>query len=136
MKVTFVVPDYSRVAGGMRVIAEHARRLRRRGHDVVVVATPGGRPPLVRRIFDALRGRTPGKGFFDTGEVELRLLDRFRAVTDDDVPDADVVVATWWKTAAGVAALSPRKGAKAIFIQGYELPRDSAGRRLSMVPMP
>ncbi|HEX7897797.1 MAG TPA: glycosyltransferase family 4 protein [Planctomycetota bacterium] len=122
VKITFVVPDYSRVAGGMRVIAEHARRLRRRGHEVVVVATPGGRPSLVRRVFDALRGRGPGgKGFFEDGEVQLRLLDRFRTVTDADVPDADVVVATWWKTAPGVAALSPRKGAKALFIQGYEL---------------
>ncbi len=122
MKVTFVIPDYSRVAGGMRVIAEHARRLRRRGHEVVVVATPGGRPSLVARVFDALRGRAPGgKGFFDTGEMEVRLLDRFRPVTDADVPDADVVIATWWKTAPGVAALSPRKGAKVLFIQGYEL---------------
>ena len=122
MKVTFVVPDYSRVAGGMRVIAEHARRLRRRGHEVVVVATPGGRPSLMKRIFDALRGLGPaGKGFFDPEKLEVRLLDRFRPVTDADVPDADVVIATWWRTAPGVAALSPRKGAKALFIQGYEL---------------
>jgi hypothetical protein len=54
VKVTFVIADYSRVAGGMRVIAEHARRLRRRGHDVVVVATPGGRPSPVSRLFGAL----------------------------------------------------------------------------------
>lgn len=121
MKITFVVPDYSRVAGGMRVIAEHARRLRRRGHEVVVVATPGGKPSMVRRIFDSLRGRKPAKGFFEDGEMELRLLDRFRPVTDADVPDADVVVATWWRTAPGVAALSRKKGAKALFIQGYEL---------------
>ena len=33
---------------------------------------------------------------------------------------ADVVIATFWTTAHGVAALSPRKGAKAIFVQGYE----------------
>lgn len=123
MKITFVVPDYSTVAGGMRVIAEQARGLRRRRHHVVVVATPGGKRPLVKRIFDRLRGRGPqGKGFFEDGEVELRLLDRFRPVTDADLPDADVVIATWWKTAPGVAQLSRRKGAKAIFIQGYELP--------------
>lgn len=121
MKVTFVVPDYATVAGGMRVIAEHARHLRRRGHDVVVVATPGHRPSPLRRVYDAIRGRrTPRKGFFDPAEVEIRLLDRFRPVTDADVPDADVVIATWWRTAAGVVGLSPRKGAKVIFIQGYE----------------
>jgi glycosyltransferase involved in cell wall biosynthesis len=40
---------------------------------------------------------------------------------DADVPDADVVVATYYTTAYGVQHLSPSKGAKAIFIQGYEL---------------
>jgi glycosyltransferase involved in cell wall biosynthesis len=52
--------------------------------------------------------------------VPHRVLERVRPVTDADVPDADVVIATFWTTAHGVAALSPRKGAKAIFVQGYE----------------
>jgi glycosyltransferase involved in cell wall biosynthesis len=120
VKITFVAPDVSRVAGGMRVIAEHAARLRRRGHEVVVVAS--GRRSWGSRILDLLRGRrTSDKGFFQTADVELRLLDRFRPVRDADVPDADVVIATWWRTAEGVLSLSPRKGAKALFIQGYEL---------------
>jgi glycosyltransferase involved in cell wall biosynthesis len=41
-------------------------------------------------------------------------------VTAADVPDADVVVATWWETARWVAALPSSKGAQAYFIQGYE----------------
>ncbi len=41
-------------------------------------------------------------------------------VVDDDLPDADVVLATFWRTGSWVAALSPRKGAKAILLQGYE----------------
>ncbi|NOR79938.1 MAG: glycosyltransferase [Methyloprofundus sp.] len=41
--------------------------------------------------------------------------------TDADIPDADVVVATYWKTAREVLALSPRKGAKAYFLQHYEV---------------
>ena len=39
---------------------------------------------------------------------------------DGDVPDGDVVMATWWETAEWVAALSPAKGAKAHFIQHDE----------------
>jgi glycosyltransferase involved in cell wall biosynthesis len=52
-------------------------------------------------------------------------------VTDDDVPDADVVIATWWETAEWVAKLSPSKGAKVHFIQGDEadLCHDEASRR-------
>jgi glycosyltransferase involved in cell wall biosynthesis len=42
-------------------------------------------------------------------------------VTDADMPDADVVVATWRETAEWVAALSPSKGEKHYFIQNYEI---------------
>lgn len=52
--------------------------------------------------------------------VEHRILDRIRPVVDADVPDADVVVATYYRTAEGVQRLSPAKGAKALFLQGYE----------------
>jgi len=49
--------------------------------------------------------------------VEHRVLDRWRPIVDADLPDADVVIATWWETAEWVNALDPRKGAKAYFIQ-------------------
>jgi glycosyltransferase involved in cell wall biosynthesis len=49
------------------------------------------------------------------------VLDVWRPVTDADVPDADVVIATWWETAEWVNALDARKGAKAYFIQGHEV---------------
>jgi glycosyltransferase involved in cell wall biosynthesis len=42
-------------------------------------------------------------------------------VTDIDVPDSDVVIATWWETAEWVHGLSITKGAKVYFIQGYEV---------------
>ena len=38
------------------------------------------------------------------------------------MPPADVVVATYWRTAPWVAALSPDKGAKAYFMQDYGTP--------------
>jgi glycosyltransferase involved in cell wall biosynthesis len=52
--------------------------------------------------------------------VPQRIIERFRPIVDDDLPDADVVIATWWETALWVARLGPRKGAKAYFIQQYE----------------
>jgi len=57
---------------------------------------------------------------FDKVDVEHLLLDTDRPVTDLDVPDADIVMATWWETAECVAKLSPRKGAKVYFLQHYE----------------
>jgi glycosyltransferase involved in cell wall biosynthesis len=126
MKITFVLTRPG-LDGGTRVIAAHAERLRRRGHEVVAVSTPR-RPGTV---LDYVRAIVRGKSFprrstrrmpshIDNTGVAHRTLDRFRPVTDADVPDADVVVATWWETAEWVATLGPSKGAKAHFIQGYE----------------
>ena len=56
---------------------------------------------------------------FDYVGVPVHVLDRYRPVMDCDVPDGDVVIATWWETAEWVVELSSRKGAKAYFIQHY-----------------
>jgi len=80
-----------------------------------------------QQVKSLLRGRgwisPPQKepSFFDNLGVEHKITDRYRPVEDKDVPDADVVVATWWETAEWVAKLSPSKGAKAYFIQHHEI---------------
>ena len=61
------------------------------------------------------------KSHLDATELDHRVLDRPGPITDSDVPDADVIIATWWLTAEWVAALSDCKGAKVYFIQGYEI---------------
>jgi glycosyltransferase involved in cell wall biosynthesis len=57
----------------------------------------------------------------DYVDVPHRLMPRWQPVTDADLPDADVVVATWWETAEWVSRLSSSKGAKAYFVQGHEV---------------
>jgi len=137
--VTFILPD-ANMSGGTRVLAIYADRLKRRGHIVTVVSTPprrgfpwerikraffGQEHQVWRRFLAGLRRRREtiktGISHFDYVDVPLRVINRFRPVTDRDVPDGDVVIATWWETAEWVAELSPRKGAKAYFIQGYEI---------------
>lgn len=122
MKVTFVLP-FAGLQGGIRVLATYAKRLKQRGHEVVVISTPP-ESSFGWKVRSFIRGgwRTDFKSsHFDNLDVEHRVLERVRPVTDADVPDSDVVLATYYKTAYGVAQLSPKKGAKAIFIQGYEL---------------
>jgi glycosyltransferase involved in cell wall biosynthesis len=129
MRITFVLP-HAGMSGGNRVLAIYASRLQRRGHEVRVVSIPQAVPSFARKLKSLLRGRgwppdpEPEHSWFDGLEVPHRVLERVRAVTDADVPDADVVLATFWRTAPWVAALSPRKGAKAIFVQGYETAPD------------
>jgi len=126
MRITFLLPEVS-LAGGVRVVAVYSQRLMRRGHRVTVVALPPWRPSLR----DRLRSLRHGRGWpavqknppthFDGTAVDLRVLESRRPVTAADVPDADVIIATWWETAEWVARLPHSKGAKAYFIQGHEI---------------
>ena len=108
------------------MLSIYAERLYRRGHDVLVVTDPQSKPGLIRKLKSLARGRGWPKQseteptFFESLNVPQHVLDFARPVVDDDVPDADLVIATYWKTAFGVAALSSQKGAKAILLQGYE----------------
>jgi len=122
MQITFVLPDIT-LSGGIRVLATYAERLQRRGHNVVVVSTAPPRPPLRDRVKSLLLGRSKRSQaytYLDGLPIEDRRLPHRAPVTDADVPDADVVVATWWATAPAVYALSPNKGKKAYFVQHYE----------------
>lgn len=124
MRITFVLPAAG-LGGGSRVIAMYAKHLQHRGHEVLVVSTKKKVPHLMERVKLFLKGdgrwsSNPGPSHFDTLELEHRVINRFRPITDRDLPDADVVVATWWETAEWVARLSPAKGAKTQLIQQME----------------
>lgn len=124
MKITFLLP-HAGLAGGVRVVAIYAEQLLKRGHEVFIVSQPLAKPSLRQRLRSLLKGQPlpdgDRKSHFDGIDVPHKILERERPVTDADLPDADVVVATWWKTAEWVAALSPSKGAKAYFIQHHEI---------------
>jgi glycosyltransferase involved in cell wall biosynthesis len=124
MRITFIV-HHRNISGGVRVIAIYAERLKQRGHEVVIVARPKPVPSLVKRAKALFKGegwlRDPNTfpTHLDKVDVEQRIIDCVRPIEDRDVPDGDVVIATWWETAPWVAALSPSKGAKAYFVQDF-----------------
>ena len=126
MRITFVMAGGFNLSGGDRVISIYAERLQKRGHQVFAV-TPQYPPPRKRdQLRSVLRGRgilpkyVNGPSHFEHSPVPHVRLSTYRPVVDADVPDADVVISTWWETAEWVAALSPKKGAKACFLQHYE----------------
>lgn len=125
MKVTFVMGGPFDLSGGARVIEIQARHLLERGHEVTVVTRPYPAPSLRRQVRSLLRGNgwirdVPGRSHFTDSPVPHRTIDRHRPIVAADLPDADVVVATWWETANWVANLPPEKGGKAFYLQGYE----------------
>ncbi len=106
------------------IYAEHLHRL---GHEVLVVCPKRKRGGVVtrlrsllnvKRLFAANRHEPT---HFDGLDVPRKILPHGPPVTDDDLPDGDVVIATWWETAEWINALSDAKGAKVYFIQGYEV---------------
>ena len=135
MRIVFVIP-HADLSGGCRTVATHARLLAQRGHRVTLVSAPSPHPPLKVALRSVLAGRgwpgSPdgGPSHVEDARVEHVRLDRVRPVEDRDVPEADAVVATWWRTAEWVARLSPRKGTKFHFVQGLdgELPGQPAAR--------
>jgi hypothetical protein len=106
MKITFVLPLAS-TNGGNRVVATYARILHERGHDVTVILQTG-RTAVSTPLLDFLGPRH-------------RVAGHHRPLDPDDVPDGDVVVATWWATAEYVAALPRSKGEQFYLLQDYEV---------------
>jgi glycosyltransferase involved in cell wall biosynthesis len=126
MRITFVSPTVN-LGGGTRVIAIYADALARKGHIVRIVSTPRKAVPFRRKVKSFLTGNgwlgdpPPLRSHLDGSGLDHRVMDRWRPVTDNDVPDADVVIATWWETAEWVNGLGDRKGAKVYFVQGHEV---------------
>jgi len=126
MRITFVLPVVD-LSGGNRVIATHAQRLVERGHQVTAVSVPAPPPSLRDRARALIRQRRVPRhvphpvSHLDGLRVPHRVVERLRPITDADVPDADVIIATWWETAEWVARLSPSKGQKVYLVQGHEV---------------
>jgi glycosyltransferase involved in cell wall biosynthesis len=136
MKVTFLLPTVE-LAGGIKVVAIYANALQNMGHTVVLVSPP--KRPLtlkskIRKLilnlfrFPVVRAKVKVVSHLDYFGLDHRVLSSWRPILDADLPDADVVIATWWETAEWMFGLSLAKGTKAYFIQGHEvfpnLPRD------------
>ncbi len=133
MKITFLLPSVC-LAGGIKVAAIYAAALVGNGHHVVLVSPPPEDIPLRRKLKSLLLGKGWPKtqreppSHLDGFGLDHRTLNTWRPIVNSDVPDADIVIATWWETAEWAALLSPQKGAKVYFIQAYEvfphLPRE------------
>ncbi|MGY4643707.1 glycosyltransferase family 4 protein [Cellulomonas sp. URHB0016] len=128
LAITFVLPGFrSTVSGGYRVVLEYADRLARRRHDVrVVMPSPGLQFRGARRVVDprAVRERLVRRRH-GTGIPWIDLHDGVRVLVPhradpDDLPTADVTVATAWHTAPYVARRPARAGAGAYLIQHHE----------------
>jgi len=129
MKITFVLCNPN-LCGGVRVVAIYAEKLRQRGHEVTVVSVPPPRPgpydQFKAQVKGWLKRQTPPpymgieESHIDYVDVPHVVIDHNPPLLESDLPDGDVVVATWWETAEWVANFSAAKGVKVHFIQHHE----------------
>ena len=122
MKITFILAELN-LSGGVRVVAIYADYLQRLGHKVTVVSKARRWQKKIRLLVES-RGmecfKRTERSHLDSIEVEQKITLHSGPIVDADVPDADVVIATWWQTAPWVNDLSPAKGKKLYFIQHDE----------------
>ncbi len=131
MKITFVLSSLG-FRGGHRVIYEYANRLQQRGHEISIVypIIPPFPGDLLRHyglrnsllLFFRLPNLVRKKGYEINVKVikVLTLSPKLKWVFERKVPNADVIIATDFRTAYPVVKLGEEKGAKFHFIQHYE----------------
>jgi len=138
MRITFLLPDHSAVpAGGPKVVFEYANRLAEKGHDLCVVmpnriidrrtalASLADRIKYYARKHGWRGGYAPCAWFEVDPAVRLRWVP---SLAERHIPDADILVATFWQTAEVAAKYSPAKGIKHHLIQGDERGWDESVR--------
>jgi len=98
MKITFVLPTLS-LTGGMRVLSIYIELLQKRRHKIFIVSKLPRQATLIQQLLSLLRGRgwqsAPKKeqSHFDKVDVESRVLETYRPITDPDISDADIIMA-------------------------------------------
>jgi glycosyltransferase involved in cell wall biosynthesis len=128
MRITFLLPS-DNLTGGNRVVAIYAQELVALGHQVLVVTCAPDRFSLRDKARAVLKGdwarlrepATQATGHIAQSAMPHKVLEQPRAITADDVPDADVIIATWWETAVWMQQMPAAKGRKVHLIQGYEI---------------
>lgn len=137
MRITFLIPPIE-MSGGQRVVSIYADRLACRGHEVVVAAPPHGLPSLRiclrelrrrRRLPSLLRYIRQSPHHFAGTRAKIFRPRESRPIRFADVPETEVVVATWWETAEWAYENFPADIPKFHLIQGNEptfpyLPRE------------
>jgi glycosyltransferase involved in cell wall biosynthesis len=117
LRITFVLPHLC-FSGGNKIVIMYAEGLANKGHDVTVVH--GQLPSLKARIGSLLSGRSahvirPRAG------VKLVRASAKAAELGKFLPEADVLIATWWETVEAVSNAPNSKGRKFHFVQGHEV---------------
>ncbi|MCB2426630.1 glycosyltransferase family 4 protein [Methylophaga sp. TMB456] len=127
MKISFVLPALN-LTGGVRVVGIYSKLLSERGHNVTILYPKPLKLTIKKKIKKLINLflwkseiNKPRCPYFDHGLAKVKSLSFHSGVIAEEIPDADIVIATFWNTAEWVAKMPDSKGIKYYFIQHYEL---------------
>ncbi|CAG7855867.1 hypothetical protein MCAMS1_00154 [biofilm metagenome] len=125
MNITFIMPNPG-MSGGDRVCAIYAKQLADKGHIVHVFAPKKSSITLKQQFKRLIKGlgwlshKVETLNHFILMGVKVSYLEREEIINSHGLPNADVVIATWWETAEWVNNFPSTKGIKIYFIQHLE----------------
>jgi glycosyltransferase involved in cell wall biosynthesis len=127
LKITFVLPGVGLV-GGIKVVFEYANNFIELGHEVKIIY-PGEVKKLrwKGKIVESSKRLLYKIGMEETQkiqnwfELKASLHPAGSLKEEKYVPDADVIIGTWWETAHEVSKYRKEKGRKYYLIQHYEI---------------
>lgn len=124
MRISIVLPfPVTKPVGGAKVMYEYANRLSGLGHTVSIFHSinrpfkKSSTPVWFKQILFRLRGvERPGWFPLKPGIKSVIV----PAITNKHMPDADIVMCTWWQMTYAISELQESKGKKFNLIQDYE----------------
>lgn len=124
MRINFVLPfKIRKPAGGFRVMYEYANRLADLGYDVHITYPIKAKyvryrlPFGLRVLMSYIEKYRPFSWFTFNPNITMSYV---KSISNKNVIDADIIIATWWSIAVEVSELSKSKGEIINLIQGYE----------------
>jgi len=126
MKIIFILPGIG-LSGGVKAVFKFANCLKKRGHDISIVypfipLKSGSKWYNLKKMVGRFKGSVANlmkENYVDWFDLKTKLI-KVPTLTEKYIPDADIVVATWWETAYYVSKYSKNKGKKFYLAQHYE----------------
>jgi len=125
LRINIILPFITtKPNGGVKIMYEYANRLQERGHSVTVlhsIQRPFRKiksPLWWKQLRYRLQGLRRPPWFNLHPSIRSVVVPEIR---DRFVPDADIVMGTWWEMTYMIHELSPSKGKKFNLIQDYEV---------------
>lgn len=142
LHINWVLPRPS-LSGGVKSNRLIAEAMVRRGHRVSILyaSVPGRMPPLyrVRKLLrywlNRYRSRNKQQHHLEKSTAELLPICH-QPIYQEDAPDADVTIATWWETAHWIKEWPKSKGKKAYFIRHHELHGGDSNKVIETYKLP